>query len=183
VPRALGELCLRMLHKQPGERFADAWALEAAVEEVLKQADAAWEVPLGEAWGPHLATTVGQPDNPPLTGGEWAALRERLDSYEKRLVRGRPLSPQEALPAVPEAEPPGSEPVPAGAGVPPSAPAPGAGDAAPVRGARRGPASARRRSAHPTGGDTPSRPTSGVLFPPLGAGRPGSGAPLEAARR
>ncbi|MFL5355234.1 serine/threonine protein kinase [Archangium sp.] len=122
VPRVLGELCLRMLRKQPGERFADAWALETALEEVLKGADAAWEVPLGEPWGPHLATTVGQQGNPPLTGGEWEALHERLASYEQRLVRGRPLPPDEASP---EPGPPGSEPAaPAVAGVPPSAPVP-----------------------------------------------------------
>jgi hypothetical protein len=109
VPRGLGELCQRMLRKQPGERFSDAWALEAALEEVLKQADAAWEVPLCEAWGPQSATTVRQ-DGARLTGGEWAALRERLSSYERRPVRGRPLPLEEASTlAAPEAGPPGPE--------------------------------------------------------------------------
>jgi serine/threonine-protein kinase len=62
VPKALGEVCWRMLRKQPGERYADARAVEVALEEVVKQADEAWKVPLCEAWGPHHATTEWQED-------------------------------------------------------------------------------------------------------------------------
>ncbi|QRN92986.1 protein kinase [Archangium violaceum] len=46
VPPALGELCLRMLEKQPEARYADATALEQALEEVLARADDAWHVSL-----------------------------------------------------------------------------------------------------------------------------------------
>ncbi|ATB37346.1 hypothetical protein CYFUS_002768 [Cystobacter fuscus] len=46
VPRALGELCLRMLEKAPAARYADAQALARAVDEALAQADDAWRVPL-----------------------------------------------------------------------------------------------------------------------------------------
>jgi hypothetical protein len=134
VPRALGELCLRMLRKQPGERFADAWALEAALEEALKQADAVWEVPLCEAWGPQCATTVRR-DDVRLTGGEWEAWRERLASYEKRLVRGRPLPPEEAPTlAAPEEGPPAPE-----ALAPPPTPGEPSREAAPSAAPERAP--------------------------------------------
>jgi hypothetical protein len=93
VPRALGEVCQRMLRKQPGERYADALAVDAALGEVVKQADEAWKVPLCEPWGPHHATTVRREDLGP--GGDLLALYERLASYERRPVRGRPLSPDE----------------------------------------------------------------------------------------
>lgn len=46
VPAALGELCLRMLEKQPESRYADAQALEQALEELSAQADDAWRAPL-----------------------------------------------------------------------------------------------------------------------------------------
>jgi serine/threonine-protein kinase len=46
VPAALGELCLRMLEKQPESRYADAQALEQALEELSTQADDAWRTPL-----------------------------------------------------------------------------------------------------------------------------------------
>jgi serine/threonine protein kinase len=46
VPRALGELCLRMLEKAPEARYADAQVLARAVDEALAQADDTWRVPL-----------------------------------------------------------------------------------------------------------------------------------------
>ncbi|MCY1082677.1 serine/threonine-protein kinase [Archangium lansingense] len=46
VPRALSELCLRMLEKEPGARLPTAEALEAAVNQALQTADAEWDVPL-----------------------------------------------------------------------------------------------------------------------------------------
>jgi serine/threonine-protein kinase len=64
VPRVLGALCQRMLRKWLEERFADARAFEAALEEAVKQADAAWEVPLGEAWSPENVTTEQQEGRP-----------------------------------------------------------------------------------------------------------------------
>jgi hypothetical protein len=94
VPRALGEVCWRMLRKQPGERYADARAVELALEEVVKQADEAWRVPLCEAWGSHNATTSWQEDM--WRGGEdLLALYARRASYEQRPVRGNPRPPDE----------------------------------------------------------------------------------------
>ncbi|WP_309895148.1 serine/threonine-protein kinase [Archangium sp.] len=47
VPLALSQVCLRMLEKAPEARFADAQAVDSALEAALAGADAAWEVPLG----------------------------------------------------------------------------------------------------------------------------------------
>ncbi|WP_257462570.1 serine/threonine protein kinase [Archangium lipolyticum] len=109
VPKALGEVCWRMLRKQPGERYADARAVEVALEEVLKQADETWKVPLCEAWEPHNATTAWQEDM--WWGGpDLLALYERLASYEPRLVRGKPRPPDEAsTQGEPGEVPPGPE--------------------------------------------------------------------------
>ncbi|WNG37904.1 serine/threonine protein kinase [Archangium violaceum] len=46
VPPALGELCLRMLEKAPGARYADAKALAEALSAAWAQADKSWRVPL-----------------------------------------------------------------------------------------------------------------------------------------
>ena len=82
VPRELGEVCWRMLRKQPEARYADALAVDAALGEALKQADGAWREALCEAWGPHHATTVRERDmwGP---GADLLALYERLASYEE----------------------------------------------------------------------------------------------------
>ncbi len=108
VPRALGEVCWRMLRKSPGERYADALAVDAALEEALKQADGAWRVPLCEAWGPHHATTVRERDMW-AQGTDLLALYERLASYEQRPVRGRPRPLDEMTTLAHEEEPPGPE--------------------------------------------------------------------------
>lgn len=46
VPPALGELCLRLLEKAPEARFADAKALEVALEDAAAVADDIWRAPL-----------------------------------------------------------------------------------------------------------------------------------------
>lgn len=136
VPRELGEVCWRMLRKQPEARYPDALAVDAALEEALKEADGAWREALCEAWGPHHATTVRE-------RGTWGpdadllALYERLASYGHLAVRGKPLpldevstlTSDEALPGpgFPEAPPvceqesPGQAVAPAGPEVAPQA--------------------------------------------------------------
>jgi hypothetical protein len=94
VPRALGELCQRMLRKKPEERYADAEAVDAALEAVAREADETWRVPLCEAWSPQHATT--EPRGGLMRGEELLALFERLASYPRRALRGRPLPPDEA---------------------------------------------------------------------------------------
>ncbi|PTL81788.1 serine/threonine-protein kinase [Vitiosangium sp. GDMCC 1.1324] len=46
VPPALGELCMRMLEKEPEDRFADAKALAEALSTEWTRADRAWREPL-----------------------------------------------------------------------------------------------------------------------------------------
>jgi len=89
VPRALVEVCQRMLRKEPQERYADARAVDAALEAAAKEADDTWRVPLCEAWEAHHATTerLGLW----MRGEELEALYERLASYQRRRLRGRPL--------------------------------------------------------------------------------------------
>jgi serine/threonine-protein kinase len=112
VPRALGEVCWRMLRKQPGEGYADALAVDAALGEALKQADETWRVPLCEAWGPHHATTVLERDM--WQGADLLALYARLATYGRVPVRGRPRAPEEVSTllshAPPEALPVSAEP-------------------------------------------------------------------------
>jgi serine/threonine-protein kinase len=105
VPRALGEVCWRMLRKQPGERYADALAVDAALGEALKQADETWRVPLCEAWGPHHATTVLERDM--WQGADLMALYARLATYPRVPVRGRPRAPDEVSTLLSRGPPPG----------------------------------------------------------------------------
>jgi serine/threonine-protein kinase len=104
VPGALGELCLRLLEKQPEARYPDAQAVEAALEEALGGADAAWDEPLCEAWGPHSATTVAEVE---LEDEEEEALSRRLEEYARRHPRrGEPPAPVPLAVAAPSSEPP-----------------------------------------------------------------------------
>ncbi|WP_309892324.1 protein kinase domain-containing protein [Archangium sp.] len=114
VPPALSAVCVRLLEKEPGARYADAEAVVLALEEALAGADASWEVPLCEAWSPGNATT--RPE-----GGRWVdpgRARERLRRQwaHARPRRGKPVAPgasvavpspvEEAAPeAVPASEP------------------------------------------------------------------------------
>ncbi len=107
VPRALSELCLRMLEKPLEARYPDAVALCAALEAVLAEADGAWDVPLCEAWGPDDATT---PQQEGLDLGDWMDKVRRLKLHARlHSRRGRPVPLVEAstLPRSPEESPPG----------------------------------------------------------------------------
>jgi serine/threonine-protein kinase len=113
VPRALSELCLRMLEKRPEARYPDAKALGAALEAVLAEADALWDVALCEVWGPDAATT---PQEDRLGLADWRDKTSRLFAYARRHPRrGRPVPLEEAstLPRPPEEAPPGGSLAPA----------------------------------------------------------------------
>jgi len=101
VPRALSAVCVRLLEKEPGARYPDAEAVAVALEEALAGADARWEVPLCEAWGPDNATTWREA----VAGGlslEQALARDRrqVAYVRERPRRGKPVpSPvEEAAP-------------------------------------------------------------------------------------
>ncbi|HLM43583.1 MAG TPA: protein kinase, partial [Myxococcaceae bacterium] len=121
VPGELSEVCLRMLRKQPAERYTDA-EVDAALGEVLQRADEAWEVPLCEAWSPQHATTE-QSREEWMEEGVLVALYERRAAYARQPVRGRPLAPDEASTlASPEDTERAPEPAPAEEPPPPHAP-------------------------------------------------------------
>ncbi|WPB75532.1 serine/threonine-protein kinase [Archangium violaceum] len=121
VPRALSELCLRMLEKSPQARFPEAGAVEAALEAVLAEAQGDWDVPLCEQWGPEDATT---PQEAWLDWGDVRDKARRLLEYARRFPRrGRPEPVAEAstFSRSPEEPPPGASGVPR-AEVSPSSP-------------------------------------------------------------
>ena len=113
VPRALSELCLRMLEKAPEARFPDAEAVGAELEAVLAEADGTWDVALCEAWGPDEATTSARER---LGLADWRDKQQRLRVHARRHPRrgrARPLaeastlgpSRDEPAPEVTEAKP------------------------------------------------------------------------------
>ncbi|HYI00593.1 serine/threonine protein kinase, partial [Hyalangium sp.] len=59
VPPELGALCMRLLEKNPEDRYADLKELCGAVRQVLEKAvdGAAWDVPLGQPDAPECRTT------------------------------------------------------------------------------------------------------------------------------
>jgi serine/threonine-protein kinase len=92
VPRALGELCLRLLDKAPEARFPTAEALEKALTEALAGADGAWDVPLRDEHAPEdaleeLPTPQPSTLTAPDTTGEALPVRP-LASTETPHTRG-----------------------------------------------------------------------------------------------
>ena len=81
-----------------------------ASEGAARQTDEAWEVPLCEAWGPHNATTAAQPECRGMAGEALLALYERLASYARRPVRGKPRPPDEVSTLASRGPPPRSPP-------------------------------------------------------------------------
>jgi serine/threonine-protein kinase len=95
VPEALSVVCLRMLEKEPGARYPDAKAVGAALEEALAGADARWEAPLCEAWGPDNATTRSEVVDGWVDLEQAVARGRRVSAYEReRPRRGKPAPAQ-----------------------------------------------------------------------------------------
>ena len=88
VPRALSELCLRMLEKSPEARFPEAEAVGAELEAVLAEANDTWDVALCEAWGPDEATTSSH---------EWLGLADLRDKQQRLMSHAR-LHPRRGRP-------------------------------------------------------------------------------------
>jgi serine/threonine protein kinase len=128
VPEAISAICMKLLEKQPGDRYPDAAALSAAGEGGLAGAGDAWCVPLCEPQAPDNVTTVGSlaQENGDDAVDHW--LREARHDHERPRRGKRPPAP-----AGPEAEPlppPAIEAVPA----PVAPPAPEPPPAAPSQG-------------------------------------------------
>ncbi|HYO59771.1 serine/threonine protein kinase [Archangium sp.] len=89
VPRALSELCLRMLEKSLQARFPNARVVCAELEAMLTEADGTWDVPLCEAWGPDAAP---MPQEEGLDLGDWPDKARRLKLYARlHTRRGQPV--------------------------------------------------------------------------------------------
>ena len=129
VPRAVGELCLRMLEKDPRARFPDAGALAQALEEAETRADDTWDVPLfpgargrpppvpepesaPEAPPPVATSAMPTPTAPPRTWIPWVAVLAVVMSlfFLPEAPRCAPDSPTPLPPRITSAtEPPPRE--------------------------------------------------------------------------
>jgi serine/threonine-protein kinase len=101
VPRALSELCLRLLARAPA-RVPDAEALCMTLEKLLEEAkaDPRWEVPLCYGWTVDGRTTE---DAPELVGHDPQAwLRRWIRQKPKRGRPPAPPAPPVVAPAPPE---------------------------------------------------------------------------------
>ncbi|HYH96210.1 serine/threonine-protein kinase [Hyalangium sp.] len=99
VPEAISAICMRLLEKQPENRYPDAAALCATVEMALAIADAAWSVPLCDAHAPDNVTTVGDLARVDGDDGVDHWLREARHEHE------RPRRGRWPVPAAPEGKP------------------------------------------------------------------------------
>jgi len=109
VPKALSDVCMRMLAKEPAVRFPDMAALCAALESAVAaaQGDASWDVPLGDPDAPEEAMADEIPAQVPWDEEELAVRRcfapprrgQKKPSTEER------HSPVVAPPVMPAAPP------------------------------------------------------------------------------
>ncbi|MBZ4334478.1 MULTISPECIES: serine/threonine-protein kinase [unclassified Corallococcus] len=95
APRALGDVCMRLLEKTPETRTMSALAAVTELERVLADADATWDVPLCDAYGEDTATTEGGRDSE----DRW------MHAPLHRPRRGRRVPPARATPSAPGTEP------------------------------------------------------------------------------
>jgi serine/threonine-protein kinase len=120
VPRALGELCMRLLSKEPQGRPASAGALREELEAALKGADASWKVPLCDGWDEAGRTTEGVPElvarDPEAGWRKWRQQKPRRGRKPPVAQAPEPLPPAPVQEAAPALLPPGevaAEPAPA----------------------------------------------------------------------
>ncbi|WP_309888042.1 protein kinase domain-containing protein [Archangium sp.] len=109
VPRALGEVCMRLLEKEPAARYADMAALCGALEEALAslEGDARWDAPLDDPDAPENRTTDKLAGLAVLALDTWERLQQELDAARPRRGRiRRPARPAPPLDAPPREEVP-----------------------------------------------------------------------------
>ncbi|HEX5754337.1 MAG TPA: serine/threonine-protein kinase, partial [Archangium sp.] len=136
VPRALSDICMRMLEKDPAARYGSVVGFCSALDAAMAtaEADASWDLPLFEPDAPHNRTTEEEPALVDVADSKrW--LRRWL---KKERRRGRkplkkapaPVAEAEVLAAVPEQKRPAvavahaPEPVPPEPVPPPASQAP-----------------------------------------------------------
>ncbi|WP_224365424.1 serine/threonine-protein kinase [Hyalangium versicolor] len=129
VPEAISVICMKLLEKQPEDRYPDAATLCSTVEPALAAADAAWNVPLCDAHAPDNLTTEGKRAREDGDDGVAHWLREARHAHE------RPRRGKRPTPAAPERKPPLAPGVDAAPALPaPPAPAQPADAAPPAEG-------------------------------------------------
>jgi predicted Ser/Thr protein kinase len=99
VPEAISAICMRLLEKQPENRYPDAGALGLILEAELARADGAWGVPLCDAHAPDNLTTEGKLAREDGDDGVDHWLREARHKHE------RPRRGRRPVPAAPEGKP------------------------------------------------------------------------------
>jgi len=108
VPVALSDVCMRLLEKTPATRVPSAQALRMALEEVLRDADEAWDVPLCDSYSDAPATTDGNRD----THDKWLHSRLQRPRRGKRPQVARQEHPPASEVQAPEERAPTTEQVP-----------------------------------------------------------------------
>lgn len=107
VPRALSDICMRMLEKKPEDRYASVVELCAALGGAMADAelDGSWELPLFDPDAPDTRTTEEDPamvdaseDEETRMFRKWAKARPRRGRKPKR--EPEPASEQDDIPTV-----------------------------------------------------------------------------------
>ena len=107
VPRALSDLCMKMLEKKPEDRFASVVELCAALGAAMADAefDGSWDLPLFDPDAPDTRTTEEDParvdaneDEETRMFRKWAKARPRRGRKPKR--EPEPASEQDDIPTV-----------------------------------------------------------------------------------
>ncbi|WP_395808979.1 serine/threonine protein kinase [Archangium minus] len=128
VPRALAEICMRMLEKDPAARYGSVVefcaTLDAAMVEA--EADASWDLPLFEPDSPHNRTTEEDPALVDVADSKrwlkrWLKKERRRGRKPPKKVPEAPAPEAEVLAAIPEEKMPAVAAMPAPELVPPPA--------------------------------------------------------------
>jgi serine/threonine protein kinase len=102
VPRALSQLCMRLLEKEPITRLASAVGLGQALEEVLQGTETTWDMPLFYGWGQEVRTTEDEPARVDAGTPPWLVqwTRQRPRRGKPPAPAASPLSPAAAVAAL-----------------------------------------------------------------------------------
>ncbi|OJT16374.1 hypothetical protein BO221_50145, partial [Archangium sp. Cb G35] len=105
VPRALGELCQRMLEKQREARYGTCEELARALEAALAGADGSWDVPLVDPNAPERAATEEEPGLVPRSAAEREMRRWSMGRPRRGAKARHPPTPEPPAQAQGGAEP------------------------------------------------------------------------------
>ncbi|WP_309890930.1 hypothetical protein [Archangium sp.] len=105
IPRRLGEVCMRLLEKEPAARYADMEALCVALEAALAsmEGEACWDEPLHDPDAPENRTTDSLAE---LALDTWQRVQQELNAGRPQRGRVREAAPLAEAPALAAPEPP-----------------------------------------------------------------------------